>query len=212
MPSPQNPIALPRSCGGNASSSTACESGCSAPPVAPWRIRNAMSVPSVGARPQRKDEAVNPTTDSISKRLRPNMLASHPVIGRMMALATKYDVNAHVASSIETDRLPAIWGSETLTTVVSSTSMKVANITETAINHGFTCRGSLMELQDGRIAELQKGRIEGLPSCNSAISSFRIHRRRHRHPGPQHVLGVLPGIEHNLDGHALDDLHVVPGR
>src|SRR5215470_10499882 len=101
-------------------------------------MRNAMSAPSVGARPQRKDEAVNPTTDSINNRLRPNMLASQPVIGRMMALATRYDVSAHVASSIDTDRLPAMWGRETLTTVVSSTSMKVANITETAISHGLT--------------------------------------------------------------------------
>ena len=31
-----------------------------------------------------------------------------------------------------------MWGSDTLTTVVSSTSMKVANITETATIHGLT--------------------------------------------------------------------------
>ena len=43
----------------------------------------------------------------------------------MIALATRYDVSAHVASSIVADRLPAMCGSDTLTTVVSSTSMKV---------------------------------------------------------------------------------------
>ena len=48
----------------------------------------------------------------------------------MIALATRYDVSAQVASSIVADRLPAMCGSDTLTTVVSSTSMKVANITE----------------------------------------------------------------------------------
>ena len=136
MPSAQKPMALPRSCGGNASSSTACDSGCSAPPVAPWRMRNTISVPSVGARPHRNDAAVKPTTDSISRRLRPNVLASQPVIGRMIALATRYDVSAHVASSIVADRLPAMCGSDTFTTVVSSTSMKVANITETAMSQG----------------------------------------------------------------------------
>src|SRR6185436_5775249 len=71
------------------------------------------------------------------------MLASQPVIGRMIALATRYDVSAHVASSIVTDRLSAMWGSDTFTTVVSSTSMKVANITLTAISHGLMARCSV---------------------------------------------------------------------
>src|SRR2546422_9436470 len=106
-------------------------------------MRKMMSEPSVGARPHRNDAAVKPTTDNISNRLRPNMLASQPVIGRMIAFATRYDVSAHVASSIDADKLPAMCGSDTFTTVVSSTSMKVANITETAINHGLTCSGSL---------------------------------------------------------------------
>ena len=39
-------------------------------------------------------------------------------------------------------------GSETLTTVVSSTSMKVANITATATIHGFTL-GATGELTGG---------------------------------------------------------------
>ena len=74
---------------------------------------------------------MNPVTDSISRRLRPKKPASHPVIGRMIALATRYDVSAQVASSTVADRLPAMCGSDTFTTVVSSTSMNVANITET---------------------------------------------------------------------------------
>src|SRR5438128_2452442 len=105
-------------------------------------MRKITSAGSVGASPQRKDEIVNPTTDAMSRFLRPKRLASHPVIGRMMALATRYDVSAHVASSAVTDRLPAIWGSDTFTTVVSSTSMNVANITEIAMIQGFTCGSS----------------------------------------------------------------------
>src|SRR3954462_8749143 len=102
-------------------------------------MRKKISEPSVGARPHRNDAAVKPTTDSIRRFLRPKTLASHPVIGRMMALATRYDVTVHVASSMLADRLPAMWGSDTLTTLVSSTSMKVASITEIAMIQGLIC-------------------------------------------------------------------------
>ena len=44
---------------------------------------------SVGARPHRNDATVKPTTEPISSRFRPKTLASQPVIGRMMALATR---------------------------------------------------------------------------------------------------------------------------
>ena len=42
-----------------------------------------------GAMPQRNDDDVKPVTDIISSRLRPKVAASQPVIGRMMALATR---------------------------------------------------------------------------------------------------------------------------
>src|SRR5579872_5476136 len=57
----------------------------------------------------------------------------------MMALATRYDVSAQAASSTLADRLPAICGSDTFTTVVSSTSMNVANMTAMAMIQGLTC-------------------------------------------------------------------------
>ena len=88
-------------------------------------------------------EAGRPTV--ISSRLRPNVLASQPVIGRMIALATRYDVSTQVDSSIVAERLPAMCGSDTLTTVVSSTSMKVANITAIATIQGLTWRCSVMD-------------------------------------------------------------------
>src|SRR5271157_2354434 len=44
-------------------------------------------------------------------------------MGRMMALATRYEVRTQVASSVVAERFPAIWGKLTLTTEVSSTSM-----------------------------------------------------------------------------------------
>src|SRR6185295_4379201 len=93
-----------------------------------------------GAAPQRNDAIVKPPVDSMSSRLRPNFDASQPVIGRMIALATRYDVSAQVASSVVADIVLAMCGSDTLTTVVSSTSMKVANITAMATIHGLTVR------------------------------------------------------------------------
>jgi hypothetical protein len=52
-------------------------------------------------------------------------------------------VTTHVPSSTLAARLPAMWGMETLTTVVSSSSMKVASITETVTIPGLTwgCSG-----------------------------------------------------------------------
>src|SRR4051794_26296486 len=67
-------------------------------------------------------------------------MLNQPPIGRMIALATRYDVSTHVDSSMLADRLPAICGSDTFATLVSSTSMKVASITVMAITHGLTPR------------------------------------------------------------------------
>src|SRR5215470_12562246 len=58
----------------------------------------------------------------------------------MMAFATRYDVSAQVDSSMVAERLPAMWGSDTFTTVVSRISMNVANMTATATIHGLTTR------------------------------------------------------------------------
>jgi hypothetical protein len=46
-------------------------------------------------------------------------------------------VRTHVASSGVAERLPAMCGSETFATAVSSTSMNVASITEIAMSHGL---------------------------------------------------------------------------
>src|SRR5436305_5361319 len=107
-----------------------------------------MRIGSEGARPQKKEAAVKPVTASKSRRFRPNRPASQPVMGRIIALATKYEVSVQVASSTVADRFPAICGSETFTTVVSSTSMKVLDMTATAISHGLmsgrACEGELI--------------------------------------------------------------------
>src|ERR1019366_2435854 len=59
-------------------------------------------------------------------------LASQPLMGRMMALATRYEVSTQVASSVVAERLPAICGRLTLTTEVSSTSITALDSTAIA--------------------------------------------------------------------------------
>ena len=58
-----------------------------------------------------------------------------------MALETRYDVTTQVPSSTVEARLPAMCWMETLTTVVSRISMKVASITDMVTTHGLTCLG-----------------------------------------------------------------------
>ncbi len=65
------------------------------------------------------------------------MLASQPLIGSTIALATRYEVSTQVLSSWLTERSPAMCGRETLAMLVSSTSMKVARVTTSAIAQGL---------------------------------------------------------------------------
>src|SRR5216684_508119 len=103
-------------------------------------IRKIIKKGSDGARPQKNDAVVKPVTEAISRRFRPKVLANQPVIGRIMAFATRYEVSVQVASSVLAEGLPAMCCSDTLTTVVSSTSMKVLDMTATAISHGLMSR------------------------------------------------------------------------
>src|SRR5947209_18962720 len=91
--------------------------------------------------PHRNEKKVKPVTEISRIRRRPKWFASHPVRGNTIALATRYDVSTQVASSVLAERFPAMCGSETFTTVVSSTSMKVPSITEMAIIQGLIAAG-----------------------------------------------------------------------
>src|SRR3989442_11746295 len=99
----------------------------------------------------------------------------------MIAFATRYDVRAQVASSVEADRLPAMCGSETFTTVVSSTSIKVPNITAMATIHGFT-----------------SGRPAGGEAVGTLADALMLrplpgnHDWRDGHSGAQKMVRVLP--------------------
>src|SRR6266516_163175 len=103
------------------------------------KIRN----PSDGASPQKNDAVVNPVTASSNNRLRPKRPASHPVMGRTMAFATRYEVSVQVASLVLEERLPAMCGRDPFTPVASSPSIKLLPTTPTAPPRAFpSARGT----------------------------------------------------------------------
>src|SRR5580698_1765037 len=134
----------------------------------------------VGASPQKNDATVKPVTEVISRRLRPKRPASQPVIGRMIALATRYEVSVQVASSLLLERLPAMCGSETLTTVVSSTSMKVLDMTAVAISHGLISRCSWFEPNAIQFVSIPKS-AHNVILLSFHVASASRHRKLRAH-------------------------------
>src|ERR1700679_3262373 len=99
------------------------------------RARSMM--PRVGAAPQAKLEMVKMVTQDMRKRLRPNLRENQLLAGRRWGLVTREVVRAQVASSVDARREPAMYGRATEAMAVSSTSMKVASMTDMAISHGL---------------------------------------------------------------------------
>src|SRR5579885_422282 len=100
----------------------------------------------------------------------------------MIALATRYEVSAQVASSTLAERLPAMCGSDTLTTVVSSTSMKVPNMTAIATIHGFTAGEVAPDIGFARAIGVEDDRLgihAGSQAPADAVDAFtprRVHK------------------------------------
>src|SRR5271163_2568583 len=76
----------------------------------------------------------------------------------MMAFETRYEVSTQVLSSCPAERLPAIWGSATFATLVSSTSMNVASVTVSAMTHGLI-NGRLVGAAEMELPELTSRRL-----------------------------------------------------
>src|SRR3984957_3729407 len=132
------------------------------------------------------------------KRFRPKAPASQPLIGRTMALETRYEVSTQVLWSLLAPRFPAIYGSATLAMLVSRTSMKAASATTTAISQGLNF-GRQTSCSMASAAEL----IE--------LASLQIHVWFHVHARPQPATLVLARIEDDLDRDPLHNLDVVSG-
>src|SRR4029077_20286485 len=151
---PKRANASPRFSGGNVSARIACAMGCKPPPPAPCSTRKRMIAPRVGAAPHRWELSVKIARQIMKNRFRPKIPANQPVIGRTMALDTRYDVKIQVLSSLLAPRFPAMWGSATFAMLVSRTSMKAAMATRTAITHGLTLglQASLIKTLDGVVS------------------------------------------------------------
>src|SRR5580698_6518183 len=146
--------------------------------------------------PQSKELTVKIARQDMKKRFRPKVLANQPLIGRMMAFETKYEVRTQVLWSLLAPRFPAIYGRATLAMLVSRTSMKAASATTTAINQGLNL-GRQTPWSMVRAAEL----IER--------TSLQVHVRFHIHAWPQPAILVLAWIKYDLDRDPLHNLDVV---
>ena len=93
------------------------------------------SIKKEGAYPHAKEATVNDAMEKSRYLFLPNVVASHPVIGMMIAFETIYDVRIQVDSSKLMLKSPWMWGRETLTMVVSTISINVGSITDRATTH-----------------------------------------------------------------------------
>jgi len=60
----------------------------------------------LGAAPTAAEVSVNAKVATMKSRLRPRRSVSHPVMGRLIALATRNEVRTHVISSTPAERVP----------------------------------------------------------------------------------------------------------
>src|SRR5260370_30193721 len=88
-PRVQTDIAAPRFAGGKVSNMTAWETGCRAPPPAPWIIRATIRKPRLVASPQSSEASVKIVIQVIRKRLRPKRRESQLLVGKITALETR---------------------------------------------------------------------------------------------------------------------------
>ena len=82
-----------------------------------------------GRLPESSELTMNVTVAIRKKRRRPSRATSQPVAGRITALAARNDVRTQVISSSEAERLPCMWGSATLVTLVSRTCIDATSMT-----------------------------------------------------------------------------------
>src|SRR5215469_10715611 len=111
--------------------------GCNPPPPAPCRTRKRRRKLRLGANPQSSELTVNIARQLVKNRLRPSAPASQPVIGKMIAFDTRYEVNTQVLWSLLAPKPPAMYERATLAMHVSRNYIKAASATTTATSQGL---------------------------------------------------------------------------
>ena len=103
-----------------------CDSGIRGPPANPWQMRAKTSMPREPDIPHNAENPPKATMAVTNTRTAPKRAASQPVSGTVMASATAYEVITHVPWLVVAPSPPAMFGTETLAMVMSSTAMKFA--------------------------------------------------------------------------------------
>ena len=122
------PIALPRSCGGNALEMIERVAGIMNAAPMPWMAREATSQVSLGARPIVAEASAKTTTPNRNIRLRPKMSPSRPPVMSRTAKVSVYALTVHSSDDSEAPKSFWIDGSATFTAVLSSMIMKSAKL------------------------------------------------------------------------------------
>src|SRR5262245_54486152 len=105
------------------------------PPPSPWNTRATIRVVRSGAAPDTNELITNSEAQTRNTRLRPNSPTSQPVAGITTALAARYDVITHDASSRPAESVPCRCGRITLATLVSRICMKATTMTVAVMAH-----------------------------------------------------------------------------
>ena len=132
---PQIPNAVPRSRPWKAFASSASETANMIPPPTPCTARAAMSTPASVAIPQPNEAAVNRTRPIVNTRRRPKMSASDPAASTVVASVSAYASTTHCSCAKLASSSRWMSGSATFTTVMSSSSMKIAVQTAISVHH-----------------------------------------------------------------------------
>ena len=113
----------------------ACPIGMIGAPNRPWAMRARISVSRLLAIPHRKEETVKPSTVKNIVLRQPSRLASHPVIGVAMAVATRFSVTTQEISSCVAEKVPRICGSTRLASVMVMPNSMLDSCTISRMSH-----------------------------------------------------------------------------
>ena len=94
-----------------------------------------MRTPAFGAIPQPNDAAVNSTRPIVKTRRRPTRSASDPAARTVVARVSAYASTTHWSWAKLASSSRWMSGSATLTTVMSSSNMKIAVHTAISVHH-----------------------------------------------------------------------------
>ena len=132
---PQIPNAVPRSRPWNSCEMIASETANIPAPPIPWAPRARISQSGDWAAPQSAEASVKSAIATRKTRLRPSRSPSEPALSIVAASVSAYASTTHCRSVKEVFSSLSMFGSATLTTVMSRSSMNTATHTTIRTRH-----------------------------------------------------------------------------